>query len=187
MGQDTPDSELMMAYVRGDEEAFLTLFNRYSPKLTLFLSVRLGKRRSHLLDELYQKTWLKIHSARKTFDPSKSFYTWFYTIALNSLRDEVGLASEKLPHTEFEEHHEAHMQNTTIEAEYILKESASRVYSLLAKLPENQRTALLLSDRDELSSKEIAEAMGFTDAAVRQLISRARKSVRASLLEEEFK
>ncbi len=183
MDLNTSDSELMGAYAKGNEEAFGMLFRRYSSKLTLFLSVRLGKKRSHLREELYQKTWLKIHSARKTFDAAKSFSTWFYTIALNTLRDEIDLAIEKLTHDEFTDDHQTHSPQTS-ESECILKESAERVYLLLSKLPESQRTAILLSDRDELSSKEIAETMGMSDAAVRQLISRARKNVRVLLQEE---
>jgi RNA polymerase sigma-70 factor (ECF subfamily) len=178
---DATDGELMCAYANGDEHAFGVLFNRYSPKLNLFLRLRLALKKSHLIDEIYQKTWLKIHSARKSFDSAKSFSSWFYTIALNTLRDEVGQAAEKFVHEEINDHESGSEVNT--EELYILKESTEKVYAILAQLPENQRMALLLSDREELSSREIAETMGISDAATRKLISRARKKVRDSLAE----
>ena len=115
---DLTDGELMERYVQGDEKSFHSLFVRYSPKLTLFLGVRLGKKRSHLLDELYQKTWLKVHMGRQSFDPKRNFATWFYTIAMNTLRDEVGLSSEKLQHDSYDEEHEV-SSGKSIEADYI--------------------------------------------------------------------
>jgi RNA polymerase sigma-70 factor (ECF subfamily) len=49
----------------------------------------------------------------------------------------------------------------------------------MAKLPERQRTALLLADKAGLSYTEVAEAMGCSLAAVKVLIHRARVSFRA--------
>ncbi len=53
----------------------------------------------------------------------------------------------------------------------------------LSKLPERQRTALLLSDQAGLSYAEVAEAIGCSDAAVKVLIHRARLSFRAHHME----
>jgi RNA polymerase sigma factor (sigma-70 family) len=53
----------------------------------------------------------------------------------------------------------------------------------LSKLPERQRTALLLADQAGLSYAEVAEAIGCTDAAVKVLIHRARMSFRAHYTE----
>ena len=53
----------------------------------------------------------------------------------------------------------------------------------LSKLPERQRTALLLADQAGLSYAEVAEAIGCTDAAVKVLIHRARMSFRAHYME----
>ena len=185
MSEVTNDQDLMAAYVKGDEKAFSLLFDRYSSKLKLFLKLRLGKKNNHLLEEIFQKTWMKIHSARQSFDLSKRFSPWFYTVAANTLRDEVGRSQEKLGHEELSDHEVSLEPNS--EDKYIQKESADRVYSILSALPENQRIALLLSDREEFSSKEISESMGISDAAVRKLISRARSNVRRILSEREAK
>jgi len=53
----------------------------------------------------------------------------------------------------------------------------------LSKLPERQRTALLLADKAGLSYAEVAEAIGCSDAAVKVLIHRARMSFRAHYTE----
>src|SRR5665647_636214 len=87
---ESGDNELMTAYALGNERAFTALFEKYSPKLTTFLRYRLGVKKKHLIEEVYQKTWLKLHAGRLSFNAPQKFSTWFYTIALNTLKDEVG-------------------------------------------------------------------------------------------------
>ena len=53
----------------------------------------------------------------------------------------------------------------------------------LSKLPERQRTALLLADKAGLTYTEVAEAIGCSEAAVKVLIHRARVSFRAHYTE----
>jgi RNA polymerase sigma factor (sigma-70 family) len=53
----------------------------------------------------------------------------------------------------------------------------------LSKLPERQRTALLLTDMTGLSYAEVADALGCSNAAVKVLIHRARVSFRAHYTE----
>lgn len=53
----------------------------------------------------------------------------------------------------------------------------------LSKLPERQRTALLLVDKVGLSYAEVAEAVGCSPAAAKVLIYRARESFRAHYTE----
>jgi RNA polymerase sigma-70 factor (ECF subfamily) len=53
----------------------------------------------------------------------------------------------------------------------------------LSKLPQRQRTALLLADKAGLTYTEVAEAIGCSEAAVKVLIHRARVSFRAHYTE----
>lgn len=177
------DTELMNAYVRGDEESFRILFSRHSAKLLAYLRYRLGHRKDYLAEEIFQKTWLKIHSARKSFKPAAKFSTWLYTIALNTLRDEVGSAAERLRSDELDQ--ETPDKSASIEEQCISKENLEELAHALSNLKDDQRVALLMSDEDEMSGREIATVMGISEASVRQLISRARKDLRMHFLEKE--
>jgi RNA polymerase sigma factor (sigma-70 family) len=179
MGTEPSDNQLMNAYAVGDEGAFSVLFGRYSLKLSAFLKFRLGGRKKHLVEDIYQKTWLKVHAGRTTFDPEQKFSTWFYTVALNTLRDEVGSLYEKSPHDEIGETI-ADCQPSS-EEQYISKETFRQIETLFMYLTDSQKTALLLSDQEDLSSKEIAEVMKISDSSARQLVSRARKVIRSHL------
>jgi RNA polymerase sigma-70 factor (ECF subfamily) len=185
MENEPSDIELMTAYIGGDENAFTTLFGRYSSKLTNFLRYRLGARRKQIGEEIFQKTWMKLHKGRKSYDPSQKFSTWFYTIALNCLRDEVGSAYEKAAREEVSENRADDHPNS--EDQYISKETFRQIEALFKFLTDRQKTALLLSDQEELSSNEIAAVMEISDVAARQLVSRARKIIRTHFKQETEK
>lgn len=55
----------------------------------------------------------------------------------------------------------------------------------LARLPQRQRTALLLSDRAGLSPSEIGDAMGTTPGAAKVLVHRARIAFRKTYEESQ--
>lgn len=191
MGKNIPhlkesDEDLCRSYAQGSEEAFRMLYSRYSEKLYSFLMLRLGSASSHLCDELFQKTWLKVHLAKSSFNSEQKFSTWFFTIAMNSLRDAVGASSERLPHSEWSEDSIHEESGETSESQLIQKELVSQIRSFLTTLPESQRIAVLLADEEGMTSKEIAQVMGQSDSAVRQLISRARRAIRAKFSREEY-
>jgi RNA polymerase sigma-70 factor (ECF subfamily) len=50
----------------------------------------------------------------------------------------------------------------------------------LGRLPERQRTALLLSDRVGLAGSEVASALGISEGAARVLIHRGRQGFRVA-------
>ena len=60
-------------------------------------------------------------------------------------------------------------------------ELESKVAEAVAALPENQRTALLLWQRDELAYEDIAKVLGCSLSAVKSLIHRARETLKARL------
>ena len=63
----------------------------------------------------------------------------------------------------------------------VLNEHREWVQKALNSLPENQRTAIVLSKYDDLSQKEIAEIMNTTEGAVEALIQRAKANLREKL------
>ncbi|WP_058834275.1 RNA polymerase sigma factor [Luteimonas abyssi] len=54
---------------------------------------------------------------------------------------------------------------------------------LISELPEDSREVLLLYYREGQNSKQVAELLGLSDAAVRKRLSRARRCLRTELLE----
>jgi RNA polymerase sigma-70 factor (ECF subfamily) len=173
------DEELMDAYAKkGNAEAFTLLYQSYESKLYGFFLRRLGQHRREAAPDLFQKTWLKIHHARHRFDSEQKFSTWMYSIALNALRDQLRVAplEDEIPDL---------AADTDTEQEFRLKEDLGRLEEALSLIPENHREALILSEWEGFSSQELAKVLGVSDAAARQIVSRARKKVRQILQERE--
>ena len=60
-------------------------------------------------------------------------------------------------------------------------ELEAKLAEALGDLPENQRTAILLCQRDELSYEEIARVLGCSLAATKSLIFRGRETLKQRL------
>jgi RNA polymerase sigma-70 factor (ECF subfamily) len=60
----------------------------------------------------------------------------------------------------------------------------ARLMDAIGKLPEEQREALRMRYVENLPSKQIAEKLGKTDAAVRVMLTRSLKKLQTILLED---
>lgn len=167
----------MAYYCDGSKEAFAELYQRYRDKLLGFFNRRLPRNKEIALD-LAQITWLKVHKARKSFDPSKKFSHWFFSIALNSLRDlmrepkiEIELKDFDLD-TNYEQSSEHSLE---------IREQVELLQKHIQELKPLTRDLILLSDYEGFSSQEIAIMFGIKDATVRQSLSRARAALREAI------
>src|SRR5690606_40287225 len=83
---DLTDEQLFQRYTDGDEQGFQVLMERYEPRIQGFLRKRLND--EERVEDLTQDTFLRIHRARESYDPSRKFSTWIHTIANNLLKNE---------------------------------------------------------------------------------------------------
>jgi len=79
------DEQLFEAYRRGDRNAIRTLIERYHEDLLRFLVRLVGERAG--AEDVFQETFLQIHQASETFDATRRFRPWLFTIAANKGRD----------------------------------------------------------------------------------------------------
>ncbi len=173
----------MTEYASGrSAAAFSELYRRYESRLYGFFLRRLSAKNRTVASDLFQKTWLKVHGARARFDGDQKFSTWVFSIALNTLRDEwrTSRVTEELGDAS-----EAESVPVSDDAEHRLdlKQDLSRLESALSRIPEIQRDALILVEWEGFSSKELAQALGISEVAARQTVSRARKKVRLLMKE----
>jgi RNA polymerase sigma-70 factor (ECF subfamily) len=177
------DENLMEAYKKGEPRAFETLFDRYEKRLRAYFKKRLSPKQSNEADDFFQMTWLKVHNNRKSFDGSKKFAPWVYTIALNILRDHLRSGRAKAFDISFDENLAAPEPNETAEDHMIGRQQFEQIAEGLSQLSDSQKEIVLLSDWEGFGSQEIGQMLGLKDAAVRQQLSRARKSLQLHLKE----
>ena len=61
------------------------------------------------------------------------------------------------------------------------KEAADKIQRILYRIPDNQRTAILLSRLEGMSYQEIADVIGCTEKAVKSLVFRATQNLKDGL------
>ncbi len=181
--------QLMLRFKDGDLRAFQSLFEKYSPSLICFVFQFVGSRAR--AEEIAQDVFLQVYRWQKRYEPTARFSTWLFKIAKNHCLNEmrrgeyrVSLNSMNPLPNEEEEAQDWQIADANAEkGEDLLaaKEVADKIKTTLARLPQNQRMALVLSRMEGLSYEEIAKVLGCSQKAVKSLIFRATQNLRESL------
>lgn len=82
---DMTDEALLEAVAAGDREAMRDLVERYRGELLNFLTRFLGSRAAG--EDVFQEAFLQVWMSADTFDPTRRFKPWLFTIAANKARD----------------------------------------------------------------------------------------------------
>jgi RNA polymerase sigma-70 factor (ECF subfamily) len=182
------DSEIIRMILLGDRQKFRLLVEKYQHMVFRTCMGFLHDKDD--ADDLTQDIFMQAYQSLHSFKGEAAFSTWIYRIAVNASLNRVrknsgnlvlnrleslfGAGKEKyipLPFTDTE----------NPESILIRQENSRWVQNALDTLPENQRTAIVLSKYDDLSQKEIAEIMNTTEGAVEALIQRAKSNLRVKL------
>lgn len=79
------DEAVFERFLDGDLDAYRTLIDRYHDDLIRFLTRLVGDRVA--ADDIFQETFLQVHQSAHTFDTSRRFRPWLFTVAANKGRD----------------------------------------------------------------------------------------------------
>jgi len=191
-GEVTPDEILMAAYQAGNEAAFGELFGRHAGSVYRFLVRRLADR--SLADDLFQEAFLRLHRARHTYDSTRSFRAWLFGIVHNLVVDAMRSRSRLPETTSLDDVREAaaeRQQQAELGPDYrsperlvAARQSTMALSRALRALPSDEATALILARLEGLSYDDIAEVLGRSAAATKQLAYRALKRVTATMKAE---
>ncbi len=176
------DEELLTRLAAGDTTAFDTVFERFHRQIFNFISKQVNDRES--VEDLAQEVFLRVFKSAKNFDATKKFSSWIYKIALNevkrhwkrsstrmtySLNTPVGDESGEAERADFLEDTRIAPAQTT-ENEIFTRD----LRTLIDRLPEKQKTVVLLKVYQELTFEEISEICGCPLSTV---LSRMRYAV----------
>lgn len=181
--QEDPDVRLMLRFQDGDTEAFDELFQKYSPAVVNFVAQFLGNRAR--AEEIAQDVLLKVYGQRYQYEPTAKFSTWLFKIAHNHCLNEVRKREYKVRLEPVDPHGEERENLPSPQAgpDKVLEgeEVAAKIRQILCGIPDNQRTAMLLSRQEGMSYQEVAAVIGCTEKAVKSLVFRATQRLRAGL------
>jgi RNA polymerase sigma factor (sigma-70 family) len=165
--------EKLIAIVRsGNAGAFEAIVDRYQGRLLGFCRQMLGSTED--AEDVLQEVFVNAYKAMVADQREINLRPWLYRIArnrcLNFLRKPTADAQESMDMVPAVE------AASTAECVHN-REEFRQILADVSKLPETQRSALLLREMDALSYEEIAAAMDTTVPSVKSLLVRARISL----------
>src|SRR5947208_6549924 len=138
-------------------------------------------REPELAADLAQDTFVKAYRAYDSLEDPAHARAWLYQIAHRVALDEFRRRKivRFLPWT-------GESRGAAPSAEHIALEGrfSGDMERALTKMPERQRSALLLAELHDLTGLELAAALGVSHVAARALLTRARESLRQALAAE---
>jgi len=155
------------------------LFAKHQHEIYAYLVRML--RDAELAADLTQDAFIKAYRAYDALEKPENARAWLYQIAhrvaLDDLRRRriirfVPLVGEA--------------RSTAPSAEHLVMDAhlTGDLQRALEKIPERQRSALLLAELHDLTGLELAAALGVSHVAARALLTRARESLRQALAAE---
>jgi len=175
----------MVAYARGDAQAFRLLFSRLAPRIHAFFRRSFGD--ATAADDLLQATFLKIHTSRDRYRSEFPLRVWVFTIAARARLDELR-RRYRLPAEAGEDQLEKAANASSLECgpqgnAGEGRELAGRVREAVDQLPDTQRVVVHLNRFEGMTFSEIAQVLGTTEGAVKLRAFRAYETLRNLLRE----
>lgn len=177
------DRELLTGHLAGDATAFSDLTEKYARDLFGFLIRFVGS--AAAAEDLVQETFLQVHVAAQSFDVSRPFKPWLYTIAANKARDMLrsrGRRQERsLDATAGNDESGLSLAagleagGAAVSDESDKLEQRDAVRAQIARMPEHLRLILTLGYYQQLPYAEISEIL---DIPVGTVKSRLHSAVR---------
>ena len=171
----------------GDREAYDQLFALASDRALMFIRMRLGDGLRGHVDSLdiLQQAYLEAHRCFGdfTYRGESSFSRWLCRLIENRIRDQAGHYGAKKrtpPEPQVAEVLGRATGPVTAAGRAELRE---RLEQAMARLPEEQREALLLRHFQQRTIDEIAEVCGRSATATRRLLGKATRRLGALLRE----
>lgn len=171
--------ELIEMAKKGNQDALGRLYDMYYVPVFRYLYLRVGNKAD--TEDLTQTVFLKIFKSISSFkNQGKPPLTYFFTIARNTFIDHWRSNKKELSLGDLEEDFEIEIPDTEDgpEDSALKKENRRSLLKAIVLLAPDQQETITLKFINELSNKEIAELTGKNEAAIRQLQSRALKTLK---------
>jgi len=167
------DDKLVSAVRAGDDHAFTAIYDRHAGELVAYCRHMLGSQ--HDAEDALQQTFLKAFRALQRGQERIALRPWLYTIARNEAISIIRRRRESVLEPDAIEPSVA-----PVSREVEVREELRAMLDDLARLPDEQREALVLSVIESMPGEEIAKLLATDRDRVKALVFRARRSLSQS-------
>lgn len=169
------DRDLVRDVLNGKSDRFAALVERYFGAVRAVAYGRLGNTAD--AEDAVQETFVRAYQRLGTLRDRKKFPSWLITIARNCAEDLGRARRREVPSADDQ------IADSVAETpDYADRERAAIVREHVARLPETAREVLMLHYFAGRNTREIAELLDVSRAAVLKRLQRAREELGTSLL-----
>jgi RNA polymerase sigma-70 factor (ECF subfamily) len=186
------DTELVARLRTGDEQAFVSLVERYQDQMVRLAASFVPNHA--VAEDVVQDTWLALLRGIEGFQGRSSLKTWLFRVLVNRARSTGTREQRTVPVADPEPAVDPARfdrsggwtdppQHWSGLAD---RQLAARVRAWIDVLPDRQRQVVLLRDVEGLTSEEVRDVLAISETNQRVLLHRGRSRVR-QLLENELR
>lgn len=148
------------------------IWKEYKNAMHGFIKKRVAD--AHVADDLLQEVFLKIHKASGDTGSVTNIRAWIYGITRNAITDyyrSKKYSSDIPDHLTYPE-----------DDRKVLREISTCMMPMIENLPNIYREALILSDIEGLSQKQVAEIQGISHSGAKSRVQRGRRMLKDMML-----
>ncbi len=167
------DNEIIRLYLKTqDAEHFSQLYRKYSGKV-FGKCISLLKEEAAAQDAM-QDIFMKIFLNLAGFSEKSQFSTWIYSITYNYCIDILRKGKKEKVLFSDEPERAEKVADVDVEDSFLMEMEVTRLKKILENIPVGDKAILLMKYQDDMSIKDIADALDKTESAIKMKIKRAK-------------
>lgn len=155
---------------------FTTLWKEFSVPLKSFIKKRIPN--EHDTEDILQEVFYKIHNNIGSLKNDNKIHAWVYRITRNAIVDYYRKKNNPLELTELTEDLTKDPDDDVSTNEEII----SCLNAMINHLPEKYKQAIILTEFQNLTQKDLSEKMGLSLSGAKSRVQRARAMLKETLL-----
>jgi RNA polymerase sigma-70 factor (ECF subfamily) len=165
------DEELLDQYYAGEVEAFRSFYRRHAGRVLGYVQSK--GLNAQAAEEVRQEAFLRLHHSIHRYESGRPALPWFFTIVHNCLID---IMRQNQSLMKMRSAWQNNGPDSVVLQEEIHEDPSA---AIMESLSAEQRKVVELRVLEEQSFKEIAQATGKSEVALRKIYERARQKMRS--------
>ena len=170
-------------FLDGDDKGIAEIVGDYKDGLILYLNGYVNN--IFVAEELTEDTFFRLITKKPKFSGKSTFKSWLYAIGRNVAIDHIRRNS-KILDAPIEDMENYLSEELSLERSYIKEERKIIVHKALSQLATDYRVVLWLVYFEGFSNKEAAIALKKNARQIKNLLYRAKQSLKSKLEKEGF-
>lgn len=166
---------------QGDKGAFAEVYDRYADTLLRYFYRMLWQDREKA-EDFVQDLFVKIIRKPESFDPSRPFRTWVFSVAMNMCKNEYKKAEiRKTAAAEIQYGSRSATRPDELLEQLEMSDFGKALEVAVQELEPHHRDTFILRYRQDLSMKEISQVMECSEGTVKSRLFYAVKKLAGKL------